>query len=317
MRCPLCNTENEDNATNCSRCGASLQGNLSVEDYASKSKPRKVSKGGLSVGGILLIVACVFGGRFLGHACGKAIGEELTGKKSTPSYSFDAEKAKEDAYAKIKETDEKLKSLKETSDAISNIDITSVAATDPDTASDDLSIGTITKDTYENESLGFGCKLEGWTYADKAQLAELNGMKNSLPDDVKELVEKNGFALVMWAMAPSADQTTINVQVQNTRQQFGVTITEEDYISALPEMLPEIKSTMEKSGFSNVSVSVKKVKTSDSEYDAIFSSAMNSGIKVYTKQIFIIRGDYAAIITAQSCNTDATDSVLKNIYKLD
>ncbi len=283
-----------------------------------QGKPGKSGKAGLSIGGILLIIVSVFVGRYVGRSCGRAIGEEMSGRKPAPTYSFDATKAQEELRAKVEELDEKVKPIREAADAVYNIagSESGSAAADPDTASGDLSLGTTTKDTYENESLGFGCRLEGWDFADKARLAEISGIKGNLPEDIQEIVDKNGYVLVMWASAPDS-QSTVNVQVQNVKQQFGTTFTEEEFTAALPGMLPELKSTLERSGLSNVSVSTEKVRTSDSEYTALVSSGTSSGIKVYTKQLYFIRGDYAAIVTVQSYNTDETDGALKNIYKLD
>ncbi len=187
---------------------------------------------------------------------------------------------------------------------------------DEKSGSSAFTFGTQSGDVYENESVGYGCKLDGWIFSDEAALAAMSGYKETLPKDVKDIIDQSPFWMDMFAQSPDSMQN-INVQLCNMKKQYGMAMEQGDVESLYESMLPMLKSTYQQSGATDVNMSIGDVKMAGDSFKAIVTTAKISGMKVFIKQIFICKGDYASIITVSAYSTDKTDEVFGYFYKLD
>ena len=187
---------------------------------------------------------------------------------------------------------------------------------DEKTGSSSFTFGTQSDDVYENESIGYGCKLPGWTFSDEAALAAMSGYKETLPKDVKDIIDQSPFWMDMFAQAPDAMQN-INIQLCNMKKQYGMAVGQDDMETLFESMLPMLKTTYQQAGATDVNISLGDVKMAGDAFKSIDTTAKISGMNVYIKQIYICRGDYASIVTVTSYQSDKTDEVFTYFYKLD
>ena len=187
---------------------------------------------------------------------------------------------------------------------------------DEKSGSSTFTFGTQSEDTYENESIGYGCKLPGWSFSDEAALAAMSGYKETLPEDVKDIIDQSPFWMDMFAQAPDAMQN-INIQLCNMKKQYGMAVGQDDMEQLFESMLPMLKSTYQQAGATDVNITLGDVKMAGDAFKSIDTTAKISGMNVYIKQIYICRGDYASIVTVTSYQSDKTDEVFTYFYKLD
>ena len=176
-----------------------------------------------------------------------------------------------------------------------------------------LTLGTVEGNTYQNEALGYGCTLEGWTFADSNRLAELNHVAAENVDaNLLEQIAASDTFMDMYA--ESADRlANVNVNVENiAREGFG-DYSEKDYCDAA---FPQMAEAMNQMGASDVNVQQSTVYLGWDEHPGMIMTSTIQGVPVFQKQACVKFGDYMASITVTTYNEDNTDSILSLFYKL-
>ena len=176
-----------------------------------------------------------------------------------------------------------------------------------------LTLGTVDGYTYENEILGYGCTLEGWTFADEAGIAQLNNWgQENFSDDLQAILESADTFMDMYAA--SADELfNINIQFQNMNHIFGALLTEELFVSI---SLPQLAPMMEMAGYENVVTEAITVQLDGEEHAGISLTATVYGLPIYQKEVCIKCGGYMGLIAVTSFLVDNTDEILANFYAL-
>ena len=194
-----------------------------------------------------------------------------------------------------------------------------VSETDPSTnelwKSDSLlSLGTVNGYVYENNFLGYGCNLEGWTFADEDYIAEINQLgQDTLTSDLQSLIENADVIVDMYAESKYGLQN-INVQFQKLNAIYGYSPSEEDLIDLAVETFPLM---LESAGYNNITVEKTRIMLDSDAHFAVAITGELDGVPIYQKEVCILCGDYAAYVTATSFLNDSLDQVLKKFYKLE
>ncbi len=177
-------------------------------------------------------------------------------------------------------------------------------------------LGTINGSVYENAVAGFGCNLEGWTYATQEEIvASTELTKEILPEDLAKAVEEADSVTVM--MATSEDQMkNANMAIQDIT----------DYVSiyesiGMDGLLTLIKGQMEtayqKQGMTDIVCEVVQMEISGQPFYAIQVSCKYMGVQVYQKQLAAVKDNNMIMITATSYLTDGTDEIFANFYTVE
>lgn len=179
-----------------------------------------------------------------------------------------------------------------------------------------FSLGTINGDTYENQYLGYGCKLEGWTFADAGTIATMNQFASAtMSEDIQELYRSSASFTEMYAS--SADGLkSVNIQYQNIEKMYGNTIDGLDLDALMQVIAPQLPSVLEQSGYSGVTVEAGSVSIGNDVHPGVIINGTVSGLKCYQKQACIRTDEYIIYLCATSFQTDTTDEILSLFYPL-
>lgn len=194
---------------------------------------------------------------------------------------------------------------------------------EPDEEPDEeLEPGVVAGGVYENEFIGIGLRLDdSWTFADEAEIQELNGTAADLTND-EEMKEILDNAATFTDMFASADDglVSITVQMENLGVLYGTLMDEsayadagmsslEDYLSSV-DMFSEYtveKSTVELAGQERVAIRVHEV---------MDESVAGEPVDIYQTEACLKSGRYMTIITMTSYFEDITDELAGYFYDL-
>lgn len=184
-------------------------------------------------------------------------------------------------------------------------------------ASTDPILGVYSEDTntYENEYIGIGCKLDSdWVVYDEEQIAELNGIVvNMITDEaIADQLEKSGYLQPFYALTEEG-LVTVNITLENLGLLYGSLLDEQAYAEIASEQLP---SAFEGLGMTDVTVETDTVTFAGGEHAAIFVSGSLEGIEFHEILVCMKVGRYIANITAASYLADVTEDVLALFYAL-
>lgn len=323
MKCPVCKTHNDDGAEMCSRCGASL-----TEHQTEETSSKKRSS--ISIAHIILrIFLVVFYGGLLIIFGGRMIKKTVGSEESNPSYDITAENMEPVGWQQVKEdidqnretieadTKERLDELQQQINIISAQEEAISALIDSQDAdqSSDFAGEYEKGDIYKNSILGYGCKLKNWIFLSEEEIAEVNGYRDNLPEDLEQLIERSGFVIVMAAQSNTMDQE-VNINICDMKSQYGDVYTQEELELLLPSMLPDLKTNYEKAGFTNVTVEVTDIDFAGDTYKGILVTSEVSGSLMYQKQLALCIGNYSGVITASSFGKDTTDQIFAHFYPM-
>ena len=189
---------------------------------------------------------------------------------------------------------------------------------DPGLSKDALfSLGTINGDVYENPYIGYGCKLEGWTFADADYLALINNdLSGSLvSSDVQDLLKKAGNYTEMLATSP--DQLkTINIQYQDIAVTYGEALSAYPMETILDVAVSMLPTVLENSGYQNVNAQAAVISLGGDDHPGIIINSTYSGIACYQKEACIRTDDYMIFVCVSSFVQDSTDELLSYFYPL-
>ena len=179
-----------------------------------------------------------------------------------------------------------------------------------------FTLGTINGDVYENPFIGYGCKFEGWTYADAAYIAQLNNLSGSLmSDDVREQLRKSGTFTEMLATAPDG-LASVNIQYQDITVSYGESFAAYPLESFLEMAAPMMPSVLEQSGFKDVKVETGIVSLGGDEHPGLILTSTLSGVSCYQKEACIKTDDYLIFVCVSSFVEDKTEELLACFYPL-
>lgn len=127
--------------------------------------------------------------------------------------------------------------------------------------------GTVSGNTYENEYLGLGIKLEGdWTFASSSDLASM-----STDDAVYDLFAQN-----------TTTGSAVNVTVEKYTKEFMATL---DLDEVYNNIIGAAEAALESQGGTNFEPEIGEVTIGGKDFDAIAYSVTISGVEVYVAQV--------------------------------
>ena len=176
-----------------------------------------------------------------------------------------------------------------------------------------LTLGTVEGSTYENASLGYGCTLDGWVFADSAAIAEMNNIAaNSMDETLLDQLSNADTFMDMYAEQADG-MATVNVNVENLSKLEQAIVSEQDYVDL---SYPNTEYAMSQAGYSNVQVEKVTVNLAGDEHPGMTITSDLQGIPVFQKQATVMFGEYMASVTVTTYYEDATDNVFALFYKL-
>ena len=188
-------------------------------------------------------------------------------------------------------------------------------AQDKAAADSDISMGTVSDNTYKNEYFKLACKLDSaWTFSSSSELlSAVNINADGLSAD--ELTEKIKSVGMFYDMAASKQGgiPNISVGIQNVDMVYGSGISEEEIIDKTVSSLP---AQMEKAGISVEQCEASKTEFAGAQRNTIKTLIAQNGMKIYQTQVFVKKDSYmfAAAFTSDSFETN--ENLIKMFYKL-
>lgn len=177
-------------------------------------------------------------------------------------------------------------------------------------------LGTVNGSVYENAVAGFGCNLEGWTYATQEEIIATQELtKEQLTEDLAKAMEEAQSVTVM--MATSADQMkNVNLAIQDVSEYISI------YESiGMDGLLTLIKGQMETAyaaqGMKDVVCDIIQVDISGKSFYAMQVSCTYMGVPVYQKQLADVKGNNMIMLTVTTYFSDGCDEVLANFYTVE
>ena len=176
-------------------------------------------------------------------------------------------------------------------------------------------LGVINGDTYENAFLGIGCTLEGWKYLTEEEILESNNLaKDILSEEGQKILEESTNFIMMAAQSPDG-LNNVNIQVRNAAD-YMETFKMMGMMAVAEAGLDSFKTSLESSGFTDVSVSVKEITIGDQTVPCLRGEYKISSIQAYFYQPWLTSGDYLVFITLTCALSDSGSDVLSNFYLL-
>lgn len=174
-------------------------------------------------------------------------------------------------------------------------------------------MGELNGDVYENEVLGFGCKLEGWHVYSEEEIAQVNQVaQGQMDEQLRKMLEAAQPINIM--IAQSTDNTlNVNIQAQDVTSSLAV-FEVMGMKSVAENSLSMFKQSLEASGFTDVDLSVGEVVIGEETVTCVKGSYKLSGFPMSFVQPWLIHGNYMTTITLTTIMSDKTDEILQNFY---
>ena len=189
-----------------------------------------------------------------------------------------------------------------------------VTATLAETADTVSFYGELKGDTYENHYFGIGCRLEGWNYYTRAQMADNDQQVMEMLEE-KELkpTETEQVITVLDAALPSGIPN-VNIQVQNcerdleTYQAWGV--------RRVLEYLKDTFIGIFEEDFTGVQVEVGDVRIGEEDIACLHCRYDADGVRYYFKQAWLLRGSYMVRISSTALTEEEAAKVFSSFCLL-
>ena len=174
-------------------------------------------------------------------------------------------------------------------------------------------MGTVRGIIYENEMIGVGCELDGWTYADAERLAEVNHTGETImSQDAKEMLENSQTFVEMFA-EDGRTGNNVNITVQDMQSVFG-TIYDVDEMTDLT--VEQFRTMGPGMGYENLKVSAGETDFCGASTPCIILSGTVRGSEIHQIIVPIIVDRYLFSLTATSIGTDVCEDILELFYAL-
>ena len=182
-----------------------------------------------------------------------------------------------------------------------------------ETADTSALFGTISGDTYENSFIGIGCRLDGWHYYSDEEIEQTNQIaKEKVSEELHDLLNQN---ITVMAAETADSLQNVNIQIRNVKDyvsvynQYGLQFIAES-------SLDQFKSSLEATGMSDIQLSTGSLNIGGEDFAYIGGQYVLSGVPLYFRQMWVLRGDFLAYITATSILTDNSDTIFSYFYLL-
>ncbi|MCR4772463.1 MAG: hypothetical protein K5855_09170 [Oscillospiraceae bacterium] len=174
-----------------------------------------------------------------------------------------------------------------------------------------FTFGTVDGDVYENSFLGYGCRLENWTFAGEEEIAALNNWgRETLTEDYRDLIASMDIIIDMSA---ASEDGLKNVVIQFQKTDVGSLIGDELLVDL---SIPAVTTSLEDQGYNDLNVEKTLISLGEDEYFGIYITGEFYGIPVFQKQAVIRCGDQIAYIAATSAFDDEVDDIFASFYEL-
>lgn len=242
---------------------------------------------------------------------------------ANPSATSDAkEQSAEEAIDNTAEAPEESTDAEESPDPVV-VEVPIVVEEDPEEeplekpseeADEPFTFGTVEDGVYENELLGYGFHMDGWTFGDDEKIASLNQWDpEDMETDLQALIRENTNIFVMYTESENGLQN-VNIQLQDISSLSGAEV---DIDKIIDYALPVVLSSVEENGYENTEVQKITLMIGSDEYSGISVFGEYMGLPVYQKEaIFRCSKNYIAFVTASSVLEDSTDDILAAFYRL-
>ncbi|MCR5565959.1 MAG: hypothetical protein K6F61_03845 [Clostridiales bacterium] len=182
-----------------------------------------------------------------------------------------------------------------------------------ETVTVDELLGTLEGETYTNAFIGLGCDLSGMHIDSKEEIEAVNNLtKSLLSEDISALVQDN----ITVMSANSADRTqSINIQLRNMKEY--VTAYRTIGLKAIAEAsLSQYVSMLETQGMTELNFSVADQDIGGQAFTSMDGDCMYLGMHMYTRQVWMLKGDYLVYVTATSLNDNTKDELFTRFFLL-
>ncbi len=187
----------------------------------------------------------------------------------------------------------------------------SASETDTKEEVGEVSVGTISGNTYQNSYFGIQCKLEDpWEYQTEEEIDDANYASSN--EKLHEILDAGQTAMDMLAQYDTEKSyQVVNTNITKSDEDISGTTEEEieSYLNALIED-QSIASELEEMGYENVSSSVVSGRFLGKETKMLKTTGEVNGISCYIRQTYIIKGSCVMTITVFSYVDDNCQEIL-------
>ncbi len=171
-----------------------------------------------------------------------------------------------------------------------------------------FSLGTVEGSIYTNEFAGIRFTAPaGWTYADEAEIKEMNQATAEMAgEDYEELMKE---AQVIYDMFVAEDATMNNVNI-NFEKVDAAQLAALDIASNYETLFSTIESSFENMGFTGVGYEIKKVTVAGRTLDAMYITADFESIKMHQCSFSIKCNGYLASVSVTSDSEAGLNNIL-------
>ena len=184
-------------------------------------------------------------------------------------------------------------------------------------AEGELPLGVITRDAdgtrYENEYLGFGCRLDGnWYVANEEEMAQIVGLS-------LDAYEGTGYEEAIRGAQIFFDFYTDNmvrpftINLNFTRAGNMTSMSQEQYLDMMER---SVRQMLEAGGMGDVQTERRTVTFAGVEMTGLHLCGLNQGEDQNSLQLYFISGDRFATLTLTTLGEDKTGELLELFYPL-
>lgn len=182
-------------------------------------------------------------------------------------------------------------------------------------ADDVMGAYSASTNTYTNNFIGIGCKLNAdWEVFSAEQIAQLNGLMNTMitDQDLADLLKNSGTVQPFYAQAEDG-LVTLNITLEDLGARYGSTLSEQQYANmAAGQLAPVLESI----GLTGIDTQIGSLSFAGSDHVAVFVSGSLQGTAFYETLVCVKVGNHIAIVTAGSYLSDKTRDSLSLFYGL-
>ena len=176
---------------------------------------------------------------------------------------------------------------------------------------DDFTVGTVDGTVYTNEAMKFRMELpEGWVYATREELAELNQMViDSFTDEsLKASIENGGAVMGVFATAPDG-RNQVNIMFQK------LPLSGYKPETIIDQSIPAVQKELEGQGFADPVISREPISFLGEDTYCMKVKGSLNGITLYETQVYIQEGRYLAALTFVSVGEDHTEELISTVSR--
>ena len=183
-------------------------------------------------------------------------------------------------------------------------------------AEGEFSVGTVEGNTYVNDYFGVKLNLlDGYTFVDDEQLAQITGMTTDMLSDNKlatKAIEEGTAAIVAYAQN-STGLCNINVTAQSNATLANAILDEEAVLNA---SVSQAQSALEAQGISNITTEIVEREVAGETHKVLKMNGEYNGIEFHNEMVNLQKGDFMLAFAATCFNGDTTDEIIDGVEAL-